>query len=98
MNEKLFTEPKTQIKDKQSLSDLSCLLCGKAKWYYPRGLDNVFWRKKYFYKYGKWIWGDELLEADISRVDIILYMMKPFTTPFLTMLQNKGGDGQYRYE
>jgi len=76
-------ETKVFKPDNNSLPDLS----GKAKWYYPRGLNNIFWRKKYFYKYSKWIWGNDLLYIDIPKVDIILYMLKPFKTPLLTILQ-----------
>ena len=86
------------IANSKSLSDLSGELCGRAKWYYRRGINNVLWRRKYFYKYADWIWDDELLEIDIPKIDILLYTLNPMATPFLTMIQNKKGDGQYKYE
>ena len=86
---------KTKTNQIEKAVDLSSKLCGKAKWYYPRGINSHTWRKKYFYKYGKWIWTDELLEADIPRVDIILYMLKPLKTPFFL---NKKAKAEYRYE
>ncbi len=97
MEEKKEIPFENMIADSKSLSDLSGELCGKAGWYYPRGINSQTWRKKYFYKYGKWIWTDELLEADISRADIILCMLKPMTTPFLTLLGNKKGDAKYSF-
>ncbi len=58
-------------------------------WYYPRGTNSPKWRKKYFYKYGSWLWDEELLEAEISHIDRILYMLRPYNSPILTYLQNK---------
>ncbi|MBK6914501.1 MAG: hypothetical protein IPJ03_16270 [Ignavibacteriales bacterium] len=60
----------------------------KAKWYYTRGLNNVLWRKKYFNKYGRWIWGKEMLEADTSMLDRILHTIKPFAVPFSALMQS----------
>lgn len=58
----------------------------KSRWYYPRGLNSVEWRRKYFKKYREWIWDEDLLDTDISKVELILYMLYPIRTPFITFL------------
>lgn len=61
----------------------------KETWYYPRGLKNTKWRKRYFHRYGRWLWDIKLLEIDIEANDLILHKLKTSMLSLLTTLQNK---------